>query len=93
MLVLGEYEQYMIEFWLRLDAFTIFWFQVLNFFELILAYPFDGKNQSLLAFQWPTFWRLDLRARVEFESKSLLTVLCHVPTFVNALSVGLNHCT
>ena len=28
---------YMFEFWFRFDAFDIFWFEVLNFFELILA--------------------------------------------------------
>ena len=45
----------MFEFQLRFDAFTIFWFETLNFFEPILAYSCYAKNHSFLACHGPIF--------------------------------------
>ena len=75
MLVLGEYEQYMFEFWLRFDAFDIFWFEVLNFF--LAHFRIVILCQTITHF-WPfmgLLFELGSPSSVEFESKCLLCVL------------------
>ena len=43
---------FMFEFQLRFNPFTIFWFKMLNFFQLILADSFSAKNQLIFGLTW-----------------------------------------
>ena len=93
MFILGGYQQYMFEFWLRFDACDIFWFEVSNFFEFIFGIVILCQKSLIFGLSWAYFSSLDLQARVEFESKCSLCVFWHVSTFVNALCAAVGHCT
>ena len=83
----------MFEFWLRFDAFDIFWFEVLNLFGAHFGIVILCQKSLIFGLSWAYFSSLDLQARVEFESNCCLCVLWHVSSLVNALCLALIHCT